>query len=603
MAMKRPAIILVAIIILVIGALIVGPRFIPPDIARDRIAEQITQWIGRTVTFSGEPDISLFPRPSVRLKNVRIAGLGGDDVFIVADELTGTFRYLPLLWGAIEVNSFELVRPVIALRVGEDGQSNWAFEGTLGDRIAGAFEDGRDGGPERITEIVLGRFAIVDGTITFDRPGADLAVLSDVELDVLWPSTGAAATAEGSLVWRNERIDIAATLSEPLELIAGRASPARFTITGQPVRIAFDGTVGRSDLDFAFDGEASATMPSLRRLISWVGTPMAEGATLAGAGFSGDASWAWPVLSFSNAEMRLDGNVAGGAVSIDFGEERTRIVGTLAFEELDVSPYADAFRADVEADGEWRDAPIDLPALADVDWDVRLSADRLIVGATRIDGFAASAIVNDGVVDLRLAEAGFYGGRIEASLSGQLSGASLSASAELTVAGANARPASADIIGVSPLSGRADAIVSARSEGESWGELVQRMTGSAQLFVANGAIRGIDLGAAAAPAVAAVVVSTGETAFNELTARLTISGGQLIADRLAVAGPGYDIAFTGWGSLTSPAIGGVGVVWLRRADDTVRELPFSVTGEWLTPIFADDPGAAALVGPGPGAAQ
>jgi AsmA protein len=604
--MKRLAIILAAVIVLVAATLIVAPLFVPADLARDRIAAQITQWIGRPVTFVGEPDITFFPRPSVRLANVVITeGNGSGEVFISADELTGTFRFLPLLWGAIEVNAFELVRPTIALRVDDDGRSNWAFDGTLGDRIAEAFSDpdAASGPGPAVSEVVLGRFEIVDGTITFDRPTAERVVVSDVSLDVHWPSTAAAATAAGSLVWRGEKIDLSATLAKPLELIAGRDSAARFTVTGRPIRIEFDGTVGRADLDFAFDGTTNMTTGSLQDVIEWAGMEMADGDTLAGAGFSGEANWAWPVLSFSDAEMRLDGNVGRGAVSIDFGADRTRIVGTLAFDELNLSIYADAFRADVQAEGAWRQAPIDLPVF-DVDWDLRVSANRLIVAATRIEGFAASAIANAGRIDLRLAEAGFYGGHVQASVTGTLQESTLSAEAQLTLTSVDLMPALTDIAGMSTVGGRADATATLASQGRSWGELLQRLTGGIDVTISEGLIRGVDLVAAAGvetPTVAAAIDPPAVTTFTTLRASLSFYGGQVIADRLLGAGAGYDFAFTGWGSLTQPTIGGVGVVWLHGpGSGEFRSMPFNVTGRWLEPVFQDDPGAAAIIGPYPG---
>jgi AsmA protein len=596
-AVKRIAAILVSITVLVIGTLIVGPRFIPADTARDRITEQIEQWIGRSVAFGGEPDISLFPRPRIRLENVRIDGADGE-LFVEAEELTGTFRYLPLLWGEIEIETFELVRPTIALRVDNEGRPNWNIGGTVGDRIADAFSEPDGDVPVAVSEVVLGGLTIVDGTVTFDRPGAGRATISEVALDLHWPSTASAVTATGSLLWEGERIEISAALSEPLELFAARDSPVRFTVSGRPIRVEFDGFVDRNGLVFALDGMASVTTGSLRRVIDWMGTPMADGPTLAGAAFAGRANWSWPVLAFTNAEMRLDGNVANGAVSIDFGGERTRIVGTLAFEALDLSPYAYAFRADVQAEGAWKEAPIDLPVLADIDWDIRLSSDRLILGATRVEGFAASAIVSDGVVDLRMAEAEFYGGRVQASLSGALDGRMLSAEAALSLTNVNLMPALLDVLGMPTLAGRANATMAVRSAGDSWGELVHGLTGTLRASIANGSFRGIDLAAAAAieaPGVDDVVTPSGETTFALLSADLSFYGGQLIADRLTASGPGFDLAFTGWGSLTSPVVNGVGVVWLNLPGGESGALPFAVTGGWLDPLFIDDPGAAAFV--------
>ena len=599
MAVKRLAIILIAAILVVVGALIFGPRFIPMETARDRIADQIAQWIGREVSFAGEPDISFFPRPTIRLRDVTVAGAdGSDETFITTAELIGTFRYLPLLWGDVELSAFELVEPTIALHIDDAGNSNWIFDGTLGERIAEAFRDPNDDAErEPIPEVVLGRFQISGGVVTLDRPDLPQTTVTELELDLLWPSTASPATATGSARWRGETVAITAALTEPLELIAGRESPVRFEVVAQPIRIAFDGNASRTDLDFAFAGEADVTMTSLREAVAWAGTPMASGSTLGGAAFSGEANWSWPVLSFSDATIRLDGNVVSGAVAIDFGGERTRIVGTIAADDLDFSPYAYAFRDDVDAAGAWRDAAIDLPALADIDWDFRISADRLIVAETRIAGFAASAIVNDGAVVIRLAEAGFYGGRIEASLTGALTGGSLSAQTELTLTDINIFPAMNDVIGVSPLTGRGSLTLTAATNGASWGELIRQLTGSIRASASNGALHGVDFGAAddlGALTADMVLNNEGETPLDTLTADFSLRDGEIAAERIDMAGPGLTLSFAGWGSLTSPDIGGHGVAWLETEAGGIRTLPFAVSGSWLEPQFTDDPNALEL---------
>lgn len=596
--MKRLAIILVAVIVVMAAALIIAPSLISPELARVRITEQITQWIGRPVSFVGEPDISFFPRPSVRLGGVTIKdGDGSGAVFISVEELTGTVRWLPLLLGRIEISSFELTRPVISLRVNEEGRSNWTFErGAVAERVAQAQEDPANAiGNERQEELALGRFQIRDGTVTYQEPGAELATLSEVTLDIDWPSTSQPATARGSLVWRGELVAISASLREPLELIAGRVSPGRFSVGADPIQIVFDGTVGCSELDFSFDGQTTVSMGSLRRVIRWAGTPIADDTTLGAAAISGRGSWAWPVLSFTQAEMRLDGNEAIGAFSVDFSGDRISIIGTLALDELDLTIYAEAFRADVEAEGTWRDAEIRLPAFANFDSDVRISADRLIIGATHLEGLAASAIVKDGTISLRLGEAGFYGGHIQASLTAEYRAPRLAAEARLVLSDVNTGAALSDLVGLASISGQATGTLEAATEGATWGELVQRLTGILQTTIVNGSMLGIDLSEVAAmpvPTVDAVSVGQGEIEFAVFDASFSFFGGQFLADRVEAEGAGFDLDFVGWGSLTTPAVGGQGVVWLD-GDERNRSLPFLLTGTWLNPVFSDGPAPSA----------
>ncbi len=595
--MKRLAIIFAAVIILVAGILIVAPKFIPDELARARIAEQIEQWIGRPVTFSGEPVISFFPRPTVRLNNVEIEDADGSgNTFISVEELTGTVRLLPLIFGRVEVSSFELVRPTIALRVDEDGNSNWTFAGTVGQRVDQAFDESDSNPPDTdFDEVALGRFRIVDGTVSLQAPDAPVATISDVTLDIYWPSTARPATARGSLTWRGERVAISASLTEPLELIAGRQSLGHFTVGGNPIHIAFDGMVGRNDLDFSFEGDVVVAMDSLRNVIDWTGAAIGEADTLAEASISGHARWAWPLLSFSDATMQLDGNAADGAFTVDFSGDRVNIVGTLALNELDLSLYADSFLHDVQSQGDWSDVAISLPLFDHVDADIRISADRLVVGETHLEGLAASAIANHGAISLRLGEAGFYGGRIQASLTAQYQAPRFSAQAQMSLTGVDARAALTDLVGVSSITGRASGDLSVTADGSSWGELVHGLTGTLAANITNGSMVGIDLSRAAAtptPTVDAVATGSGETAFNSFDARLSFYGGQLIADQLAATGPDFDLTFAGWGWLTQPGIHGNGVVHLRDGtSNEMRSLPFLLEGTWDRPEFADDPGA------------
>lgn len=587
--MKRLAIVFATAVVLFAGLLMLAPQFIPADAARAKIAEQIEQWIGRPVSFSGEPSISFFPRPSVRLENVVIEDRDGSGtIFIQVDELIGTFRLLPLLIGRVQARSFELRRPTIALRVDEDGQSNWTFDGTLGERVAEAQENG--GADLDVTEVALGTFRLIDGTLTFEEPGAELATLSEVTLDFTWSSTAVPAFASGSVIWRGERVAISATLTEPMELIAGRSSRGQFTVAGDPINITFDGAVGRNDLDLVFDGETRVEMDSLRRVVDWAGGLIAEGTTLADASIDGHARWEWPVLEFSDAEIMLDGNQGLGAFAVDFSGERIDIDGTLALRSLDLSGYADAFLSELQLAPDWRQAAIVLPFFDYVDMDVRISADRVNVGATHIEVVAASAIVSNGDILLRIGDAQFYGGSLRASLTAYYDAPLFHTDIQITVAAAEVSPALSDLVGTAPVTGAFDGGLSLSGEGTIWGDLIRNMTGEFDASITSGAIVGVDISRAAAlraPTIEAIEFGAGEMPFDSIEASFSIEGGQVLAERVSVNGPQFTVGFAGYGGLIEPTIGGQGEIVFDDGSDDARAFLFLVTGTWLSPQFEE----------------
>ncbi|MCW5695187.1 MAG: AsmA family protein [Bauldia sp.] len=593
--MKRFAIIAVVLIVVIAGVVIAVPSLVASNLTRERITEQIAAWIGRPVRVEGEPVIRLFPQPSITLEGVRILD-ASNRPFITMERLTGTVRLLPLLIGRVEVGAFDLESPTIALRVDAAGRSNWAPLGAVGDRVAAA--EGPAPAPALpyappnpqtlvlpVDEVRLGQFNIRDGTITYEAPDVGMAEITDVDLEIAWPSTSDAATARGSLVWRGERVEVRASLAEPLELIAGRVSQGRFTLAAAPVSIRFDGEVGRRDLDFTFAGSADVTTASFRDMLSWVGQPMAPGATLGPARVAGAVNWAWPVLSFSGATMMLDGNEGSGAFTADFGGVRPRLEGTLAFDALNVTPYTSAFQADVQANGVWSGAPIDLPVLAAIDSDIRLSAATLTIGRTRIDGAAASAVVTNGRVSINLGEARLYGGRLSGTITAILDGPVLTAAADFALDDMNAAPALTAMVGLDSVAGTIDASLVVRGSGSNWGDLVAALEGPLTLTLVDGSVRGIDLAAAARavdPARAALENSEAATAFTRIAVAATFGDGRVTMDSITGEGAGYHFDYSGWGSLLRQEIAGSGTIWLTGPDEPVA-LPFAFGGSWQDP--------------------
>ena len=575
--MKRIAILAVIAVGLAGLAALAVPFVISPDLIKQRIAERISAATERNVTLAGEPSLSIYPHLAVTIDGLTIAnpkGMG-DDPFLVADEVTARLRLLPLLTGRVELDAFELVRPRLHLITDGDGRSNWKMAG-----------DDAERGPA-IAELALGRLQVADGTVVYD----DLAAkrheeLSEVDLDLTWASATSATSGNGSLKWRGEAIEFNGSVANPLDLFAGKGSSVRLAIASTSLRVSFNGkALGLDGADF--EGDASVSTPSLRKVVAWLGTPMGNGSILGPASIEGKLSWHGSGLSFSKASLGLDGNEAQGVASIDFSGPRPAIQGTFAAAKLDLSPYFEAVRADLSAKGPWPFAATRLPIADMVDCDVRLSVSEVLIGSVRLMALGATGTIKDGTVTVNIGQAKVYGGQLSATIATRMEGDRLAAHVKATIDGALAQAPLKDLMDIGSLSGKARASIDIDGGGATWGELVHSIAGNASIAIADGTLTGIDMKEIAArmvdPLAEPMPPGDGSSAFSKLAGTVAIANSILSTGDLTLEGQDYSVALSGRGSLISGSIEANATLAMNAGAG--KTIPLAVTGTWRAPLI------------------
>jgi AsmA protein len=598
--MKRLAIL--AAILVGVAALAVAsaPLIISTDLVKHRIADQIANWTDRAVTFRGEPSVSFYPYLTVQLSDVALAeppGMG-DQPFMTMDVLMGKFRLLPLLFGRVEITEFRLVRPRINLRIDAAGRPNWEMNrGTVGAEAAEAdlrpspTAKGKAIPPANIT---LGRFIIRDGVIDYaDETAGQHNEATAVNIDVSWPSTSQAATGSGSLIWRDQPVEFNASLATPMALLAGGVSPMRFALASKPVRIAFTGKVLQLD-NLQVEGDASLTTPSVRQAIEWAGTPMGPGAILGAASLKGKIKWIGSSISFSQASIEFDGNSAEGALSVSYTRGRPTFQGTLDFEKLDLTPYVEASRADMNANGSWLAAPARLPTLTACDLDIRVSAGAVIIGAKHLGRAAAAAAIKDGRLTVTIGDAQLYGGHLQAEIAAEMQDDAVVGSAKAKIDGVSAKLALLDLAGVGALEGASSLDIDVKGMGRSWGEFAEALSGTARLSIADASLAGIEVrqfaSRMAARDAGAIVPGAGATAFSAISATLRLAEGALSTDDFHAEGPGYEVGIAGSASLLTQLVEAKGTLTMANSATAGEpaEIPFAIAGTWRAPVFLPD---------------
>ena len=118
---------LVGLVVVVVAALLVGPGLWDWNGYKPEILERIKAETGREMAIDGDLSLAVLPSPRLAVAGVRIANIKGATApeFARFKSLNVRVRLMPLLSGRIEVESIELIDPVIELEKLADGRLNW----------------------------------------------------------------------------------------------------------------------------------------------------------------------------------------------------------------------------------------------------------------------------------------------------------------------------------------------------------------------------------------------------------------------------------------------------------------------------------------------
>ena len=127
--MKRILLICGAVLAVLVIAALTVPFSIPKPAYKARIESAATSALNRDVELTGDVSISVFPRISASIDGVTVANPEGfaRDSMIMAGELRGSVKWLPLLSGKVDVQEITFVDADVFLQKRADGETNWQF--------------------------------------------------------------------------------------------------------------------------------------------------------------------------------------------------------------------------------------------------------------------------------------------------------------------------------------------------------------------------------------------------------------------------------------------------------------------------------------------
>jgi AsmA protein len=556
------------------------------DALRQAVEAQIRAVTGLDLVVKGDTDISVFPASYVSFHDVGLRGGADADPALSVDVLTANLRLLPLLLQRFEIADVMMLRPHIHVTRDAEGLSNWTpFIQT----IARTMKPGAD------NQVSFSEIRIQDGVLDYEDTGHQLTdTLDDIDLSLAWPSISRSFAATGQFNWRGERVDGSISISDFIAALSGDRSGLKARLTSAPLKLAFDGTVANRT-SMMMEGTLTIDTPSLRNALRWTGQPPPGSNGFGRFALKARANIVGPSIALTNVNVELDGNVAEGVMTYA-NNGRQSLQATLAADALDFTPYISTFRLLASGAHDWNRQLFDLNALTSTDLDMRLSAAKVTVGASKLGRTAIGANLRGGALALSVGEAQIYGGIARGSFGVARSDAVADVKAQFQFTDVDLQACASELFGVTKLSGRGNLGVSLVASGSSPFGLAQSLDGTATLTGHDGAISGFNVEQLLKrlerrPLSGGGNFRSGSTPYDTLTIAVKFSEGIATAEDVRVEGPAARLTLTGTASVPAREYDLKGVASLTSAPSAPPgfDLPFVVQGPWDDPLIFPDP--------------
>lgn len=584
---KRLGIALAAVLALGVGLLATMSLLISAESAREAVKSEIRAFTGLDPVLRGSASVSLFPSGTVTFHDVALGdGRTGDEA-LAAERLIARVRLLPLLAGKVQVSDVTLVRPTITVVLQPGGQSNWTpLAGTLATALR----------PSAGRLSAFSEIRIDDGTIIVrDDARGILERLTDVEGSLAWPSMFQSFGATGRFVWRGEPVETSIGIADFVAALDGKSSGIKLRLSGAPLKLVFEGHFS-SHPTLKVEGNVTADSDSLRDAWRWTGQkPLPDGG-FGRFALKAKTNLVGGTVALSGVNIELDGNAAEGVLTFS-RDGRQTLQGTLAAEELDLSPYVSTIRLIAGSERDWSRMPISLEGLTGVDLDFRLSAAQVKIPAAKLGRTAVAANLRGGRLTVTVGESQAFGGVLKGSFDLAKSEAGAALKAQLQFTNVDLDNCLSALFGVKRLEGKGNLAFNIEGSGGSVLALTQTLNGSASLTGRQGAISGVNIEQLLRrlerrPLSGSGDFRSGRTPYEKLTVNLSIAQGTVTADEARADGSAVRLAIGGTASIPSRDLELSGTASLVPTSGTDGssgfELPFMVRGSWEDPLMLLD---------------
>lgn len=588
---KRLGFAILALVLVTFGALAVVSFLVPADQVRDAVKAEIRAVTGLDPILRGETQVSLFPTGHVALSDIILGDANAAEPPLTAEKLTARLRFFPLLLGRIEVSDVSLVNPRIALILHKDGSSNW---GPLLASLQRNFDPKVQAAEKTVS---FSEILITGGNVWLQDEVRGISErLREVNMSLAWPAISKSFAATGRLIWRYEPMEVSVTLADFAAALQGDRSGLKIRAAGRPLRAAFDGAMSLRPT-LKIDGALAADSNSLRRALIWAG-----GQPLPGGGFGkfslkAQTNVVAGTIALTQVNLEIDGNITEGVLTFA-GNGRQVVQGTLAADEIDLTPYLSTIRLLADSDREWSRTPLNLEGLAANELDLRLSAAKMTIGSAKLGRTAIAANLRNGRMTVTVGESQAFGGVIKGSLGLAASPRGADFKSQLQFSNVDLENCIGELFGIRRIAGKGNLSLTLDGSGPNVHALTRTLNGTATLTGNKGALTGLNVEQLLRrlerrPLSGGSEFRTGRTPFETLDVDIKVMQGLANVEKVALEGPAVKLSMTGSASIPARDLDLKGTATLLGANSsegrTTFELPFVVYGHWDDPVMLPDP--------------
>lgn len=515
---------------------------------RSEIATQIRKLTGLAPVSQGHAVFVVLPRPHISVDDVRFADPTGA-LQIDARYLKGYVRLAALFTGRIEIASVTLGQPNIDANLDAlnlDGRQ------IASDTIVGRAAGTRPASAEAASADAarLGTLTLVDGRARVKSAKLSSPMSIDaINITLDWQKVGTAAYLTGSAHIRGETAEFGGWIASPAMLLRGQRSVLSLKINAPSFSFAADGGLLTSPR-WQFNGRLRSALPSLRAAFEQLGYRAPPPLPFNGFDASCNASIEAGSAVFSDLRLRLDGNDFEGTLAFQTGDKGSILSGTLATSQLSLRPLLSRLPPAAGRDGQWNHEPFGLREYGATDFDLRVSAGRLLFSRFEVEDAAFSLMRTGDRMEFALAGAKAYQGTAKGRVTLNLRDDRVGLQASGVISGADLAALSFDALGWPEFYGTLTGMLDVEASGSNLRELMHNLDGTAHIDVGQGQLGGLDLESALrridrSPLALLTDIRHGRTAFDRASLGLRFTNGVASIEDGKLESPALKLAFGG----------------------------------------------------------